>query len=177
MGMVEIVSDVLEQWGQELTDDLKANLANHDAYGRGELSKSIYPQVTTEANTEGTMDVRFILTMNDYWLYVNEGRRPNRGRMPPWGRGSKLWDWIKSSHKGAGMLASFMSENKLKNSIKATTSLSFLKSRAIQAKGTRATHFFDEVYTEGRLLQLQMMLTEKVGESLAQDIINNMEIG
>lgn len=173
MGMVETISDVLEEWGQELCDDFRTSLAQSGAYGSGELSRSIIPVVYTKPNTKGTMDVYLEVRMADHWSWVNDGRKP--GKAPPFTPKSPIAQWIKNSTKGAGLLASFKSENKLKDSIKATRSLAFLIGRKIAKNGTRSTHFIDSVYTQGRLLQLQMMLQEKIGER-ANELMENIQL-
>ena len=149
-----LIADVVERWAQSLVDELHESIRTKDLFASGVLDQSIQPNVEV-ADTK----VLFQLIMADYYEYVDKGRKP--GKRPPT---KPIFEWIKNSHKGQGILRPFMAQNKIKDSIKGTQSLAYLISRNIGLKGTKPTNFYSDVVTQEKFDQLNEMIAEAISD-------------
>lgn len=140
----------VDSFDKKLQKLLKKNLK--DDSNTGKLSKSI--KVSDKTTKKG---VNIILSMEDYGIFVDEGRKPGSG-IPV----NDLKKWIKQ--KGLTLKGSKNQSEEQK-----LNSLSFLINRKIKKEGVAPTNFIKEVldkYTNG--------FVEDIAESLLDDGIDDL---
>jgi len=116
---------IVQNWGNELIAQMQNRLRINKTNATSSLSQSIEPQIT------GTQSgYRLTVLMEDYWQYVEEGRRA--GKMPPI---KNIYEWIRYKRP---------IQDKIQQSpdkIAATKSLAYVIARKIGQKGTKAQPF------------------------------------
>jgi hypothetical protein len=85
MAIYTIFEAALEQFGQQIIDQMKANLQRNGNDNSGRLSNSI--EYTIEGN-------RLIISMLDYGKWVNDGAERGLGKKPPI---SSIQFWIRKN--------------------------------------------------------------------------------
>lgn len=85
MAQYTIFEAALEQFGQQIIDQMKANLQRNGNDNSGRLSNSI--EYTIEGN-------RLIISMLDYGKWVNDGAERGSGKKPPI---SAIQFWIRKN--------------------------------------------------------------------------------
>ena len=116
---------IVQNWGNELIAQMQNRLRINKTNATSSLSQSIEPQI------KGTQSgYRLTVLMQDYWQYVEEGRKP--GKMPPI---KNIYEWIRYKRP---------IQDKIQQSpdkIAATKSLAYVIARKIGQKGTKAQPF------------------------------------
>lgn len=116
---------IVQNWGNELIAQMQNRLRINKTNATSSLSQSIEPQI------KGTQrGYRLTVLMEDYWQYVEEGRKP--GKMPPI---KNIYEWIRYKRP---------IQDKIQQSpdkIAATKSLAYVIARKIGQKGTKAQPF------------------------------------
>ena len=116
---------IVQNWGNELIAQMQNRLRINKTNATSSLSQSIKPQI------KGTQSgYRLTVLMEDYWQYVEEGRKP--GKMPPI---KNIYEWIRYKRP---------IQDKIQQSpdkIAATKSLAYVIARKIGQKGTKAQPF------------------------------------
>lgn len=116
---------IVQNWGNELIAQMQNRLRINKTNATSSLSQSIEPQI------KGTQSgYRLTVLMQDYWQYVEEGRKP--GKMPPI---KNIYEWIRYKRP---------MQEKISQSpdrIAATKSLAYVIARKIGQKGTKAQPF------------------------------------
>jgi len=116
---------IVQNWGNELIAQMQNRLRANKTNASSSLSQSIEPQI------KGTQSgYRLTVLMEDYWQYVEEGRRA--GKMPPI---KNIYEWIRYKRP---------MQDKIQQSpdkIAATKSLAYVIARKIGQKGTKAQPF------------------------------------
>ena len=116
---------IVQNWGNELIAQMQKRLRINKTTATSSLSQSIEPQI------KGTQrGYRLTVLMEDYWQYVEEGRKP--GKMPPI---KNIYEWIRYKRP---------IQDKIQQSpdkIAATKSLAYVIARKIGQKGTKAQPF------------------------------------
>ena len=116
---------IVQNWGNELIAQMQNRLRINKTNATSSLSQSIEPQI------KGTQSgYRLTVLMQDYWQYVEEGRKP--GKMPPI---KNIYEWIRYKRP---------MQDKIQQSpdkIAATKSLAYVIARKIGQKGTKAQPF------------------------------------
>jgi len=116
---------IVQNWGNELIAQMQNRLRINKTNATSSLSQSIEPQI------KGTQSgYRLTVLMEDYWQYVEEGRRA--GKMPPI---KNIYEWIRYKRP---------MQDKIQQSpdkIAATKSLAYVIARKIGQKGTKAQPF------------------------------------
>ena len=116
---------IVQNWGNELIAQMQNRLRINKTNATSSLSQSIEPQI------KGTQSgYRLTVLMEDYWQYVEEGRRA--GKMPPI---KNIYEWIRYKRP---------IQDKIQQSpdkIAATKSLAYVIARKIGQKGTKAQPF------------------------------------
>ena len=116
---------IVQNWGNELIAQMQNRLRINKTNATSELSERIEPQI------KGTQSgYRLTVLMQDYWQYVEEGRKP--GKMPPI---KNIYEWIRYKRP---------MQEKIQQSpdkIAATKSLAYVIARKIGQKGTKAQPF------------------------------------
>ena len=130
--MVEFkhLQEALAQYADAIADKYKTNLENSGRRASGELITSVNSKVTVNGN-EYTIE----LNLEDYWYYVENGRKP--GKFPP---PDKILEWIKVKP----ILPTPMSNGKLPTE----KQLAFLIGRKIANEGFDGTHDLENTMKE-----------------------------
>lgn len=119
----------LQQYGEQLISIYRQNLARYNVDASGTLGNTLNFIISNE---EGTFELT--LNIQDYWIYVEEGRRP--GKFPPINN-IKQWIRIKPvlPRGFAGKLPT-------------TEQLAYLIGRKIAEKGTRGRYIYKDTIEE-----------------------------
>ena len=116
---------IVQNWGNELIAQMQNRLRINKTNATSSLYESINPEI------KGTQrGYRLTVLMEDYWQYVEEGRRA--GKMPPI---KNIYEWIRYKRP---------MQEKIQQSpdkIAATKSLAYVIARKIGQKGTKAQPF------------------------------------
>ncbi len=173
----EIVA-LLNDFNTKLKDDtqlsLKTKLNERAAKNKGKSVQSrLFASVKALPATFDASGVTIKLVMNDYWVFVNEGRNP--GNVSAEGQ-SKIAEWsdtrgfaekirIKDLEKRKEKQSKSERKGKLKTLKKmpfdrAKKAAAFLIARKLKSKKLEPTYFFDEVIKDGRVEKLQQDLAK-----------------
>jgi len=153
------ITQVLEDFGNEMQKDLKAELVKDGAYVSGDLAEQI--EFNSIINGQGYV---FTLRLKDYYDYVNKGvSGTDRKRNTPYSYMSsskipfyfaKQWMNNKGLFLPKGTAFSSMATRKTYK-VGSKDSQAFAMARSWKEHGTKATHFYDNVVTEARLDKLR----------------------
>lgn len=165
------ITQVLEDFGNEMQKDLKAELVKDGAYVSGDLAEQI--SFTSVINGTGFV---FSLRLKDYYDYVNKGvSGTDRKRNTPYSYMSsskipfyfaKQWMNNKGLFKTKGSTITSLAGKQYK--VGSKDSQAFAMARSWKEHGTKATHFYDNVVTEARL--------DKLKKDLASAAAGDMKI-
>jgi hypothetical protein len=165
----EIVTDIVKDWLEERTNQMKAIL---ESKGIGPKSGAILPQdIKVPPISITATNYQAQLELDDYYEFVDEGvkgiqnQRPNTGRFsfkndkPNRKMAMSLMDWAaRGSHKG----------------ITKENALGYAYGRAVNIKrrGIRETRFFRDSTEDRYTEQLITSLQNALGKSFEVSIIN-----
>jgi len=155
------MSRVLAAFGIKLKKDLQAKLLEKEKekaakYGRSANTNSRLWGSIKVSYDDPSDPTKLTLTMNDYWYWVDKGRKPGSVAS-----NADINSWIKRKNINPVRI---IEEMRFKSGIKANKKISFPKAleqfsfitrRKIKRVGFEANHFFDEIINDGRLLQLR----------------------
>ena len=120
---------IVQNWGNELIAQMQNRLRANKTNASSSLSQSIEPQI------KGTQSgYRLTVLMQDYWFYVENGRKPTKGG----GNGElykNIYEWIRYKRPMQQKIA------QSPNRIAATKSLAYVITRKIHREGTKAQPF------------------------------------
>jgi len=163
------ITQVLEDFGNEMQKDLKAELVKDKAYVSGDLAEQI--EFTSVINGQGFV---FSLRLKDYYDYVNKGvSGTDRKRNTPYSYMSsskipfyfaKQWMNNKGLFKAKGSTITSLAGNQYK--VGSKDSQAFAMARSWKEKGTKGNHFYDNVVTEARLDKLRKDLASAAAGDL-----------
>lgn len=156
------IIEVLDSWGLELVNDMKASINKYykDAAGQeSALSSSVDYKVFPSSGK-----YTFALTMADYWKWANDGRKKGVKGVPLEVLG-KQWQ-NKHNIDARKILLQYQKglkkDKKRLNYDKAVKSLAFLIQRSIKKKGIEPRPFYDEVVTPERMNDLKVRLAKAI---------------
>ena len=165
------ITQVLENFGNEMQADLRAELVKDKAYVSGDLAE----QIDFTSVIEGTTFI-CTLRLKDYYDYVNQGvSGTDKKRNTPYSyvESSKIpfyfakqWMNNKGLFVDKGTTLTSLAGNKYKAGSK--DSQAFAMARSWKEKGTKGNHFYDKVVTEARL--------DKLRKDLASAAAGDMKI-
>ena len=163
------ITQVLEDFGNEMQTSLKAELVKDGAYVSGDLAEQI--EFTSVINGEGFV---FSLRLKDYYDYVNKGvSGTDKKRNTPYSYMSsskipfyfaKQWMNNKGLFKTKGSTITSLAGKQYK--VGSKDSQAFAMARSWKEHGTKATHFYDNVVTEARLDKLKKDLASAAAGDL-----------
>ena len=163
------ITQVLEDFGNEMQKDLKAELVKDKAYVSGDLAEQI--EFTSVINGEGFV---FSLRLKDYYDYVNKGvSGTDKKRNTPYSYMSsskipfyfaKQWMNNKGLFKTKGSTITSLAGKQYK--VGSKDSQAFAMARSWKEKGTKGNHFYDNVVTEARLDKLRKDLASAAAGDL-----------
>lgn len=152
------ITQVLEDFGNEMQKDLKAELVKDGAYVSGDLAEQI--EFTSVINGQGFV---FTLRLKDYYDYVNKGvSGTDRKRNTPYSYMSsskipfyfaKQWMNNKGLFVNKGATITSIAGKQYKAGSK--DSQAFAMARSWKEKGIKGNHFYDKVVTKERLDKLR----------------------
>ena len=164
------ITQVLEDFGNEMQTDLKAELVKDGAYVSGDLAEQI--EFTSVINGEGFV---FSLRLKDYYDYVNKGvSGTDKKRNTPYSYMSsskipfyfaKQWMNNKGLFLPKGTAFSSLATRKTYK-VGSKDSQAFAMARSWKEKGTKGNHFYDNVVTEARLDKLKKDLASAAAGDL-----------
>ena len=163
------ITQVLEDFGNEMQTSLKAELVKDGAYVSGDLAEQI--EFNSIINGQGFV---FTLRLKDYYDYVNKGvSGTDKKRNTPYSYMSsskipfyfaKQWMNNKGLFVAKGTTITSLAGKQYKAGDK--DSQAFAMARSWKQNGIRGNHFYDKVVTEARLDKLRKDLTAAGGEDL-----------
>ena len=163
------ITQVLEDFGNEMQTDLRAELVKDKAYVSGNLAEQI--EFTTVVNGTGFVSS---LRLKDYYDYVNQGvSGTDKKRNTPYSymQSSKIpfyfakqWMNNKGLFVAKGTTLTSLAGNKYKAGSK--DSQAFAMARSWKEKGTEGNHFYDKVVTQTRLDKLSQDLASAAAGDL-----------
>jgi hypothetical protein len=164
------ITQVLEDFGNEMQTDLKAELVKDGAYVSGDLAEQI--EFTSVINGEGFV---FSLRLKDYYDYVNKGVNGTKTvkNNTPYSYMSsskipfyfaKQWMNNKGLFKTKGSTITSLAGKQYK--VGSKDSQAFAMARSWKEKGTKGNHFYDNVVTEARLDKLKKDLASAAAGDL-----------
>ncbi len=152
------ITQVLEDFGNEMITELRAQLVKDKAYVSGNLAEQI--EFTSVINGQGFV---FTLRLKDYYDYVNKGvSGTDRKRNTPYSYMSsskipfyfaKQWMNNKGLFVNKGATITSIAGKQYKAGSK--DSQAFAMARSWKEKGIKGNHFYDKVVTKERLDKLR----------------------
>lgn len=172
----DFIQDEITAWAQNVVNAIRANLVLKDPfYDDSELAQSIEPIVTATAD-----GYQLTIVMNDYWEYIDKGRRATRTKSGTGSVRKNLLLWI--SKRGiAPELRKVMTDKKtgksftrtFKNSLEWRDSVAYAMASKIHKRGfvAKGKGFFSEVWNEESINELLQTLLTKSGEVFVAEIL------
>jgi hypothetical protein len=149
------VTRIIQNWGNELIKQLQNNLLKNKSNASSSLSQSITPEITQPAT-----GYNLSIMMQDYWFYVENGRKPTQGG----GNGQlykNIYEWIQNK---ADIQSKIISKSP--DRIAATKSLAYVITRKIHREGTKARPFASPALKQVTTQTLATRISEYIVESL-----------
>ena len=149
------VNRIIQNWGNELIKQLQNNLLKNKSNASSSLSQSITPEITQPAT-----GYNLSIMMQDYWFYVENGRKPTQGG----GSGElykNIYEWIQNKRDLQVNVIS-----KSPDRIAATKSLAYVITRKIHREGTKARPFVSPALKQVTTQTLATRISEYIVESL-----------
>lgn len=170
------IIEVLSIWGLDLVNDTKAEIDKQLSDAGGQASKLSGSVNYKVLNRDG--NITFQLTMNDYYKFVESGRKKGV-RGVPLDVVGKEWQNSKNINavtvlKEINIKAGRKGKSKIPYD-KAAKTLSFLIQRSIKRKGIKPRPFLNKVITEERLNQLKQMLAPVIKEHFILEIKKELQ--
>jgi len=172
------ITQVLEDFGNEMQTSLKAELVKDGAYVSGDLAEQI--EFTSIINGQGFV---FTLRLKDYYDYVNKGvSGTDRKRNTPYSYMSsskipfyfaKQWMNNKGLFVAKGTTITSLAGKQYKAGSK--DSQAFAMARSWKEKGIKGNHFYDNVVTEQRLDKLREDLASAAAGDLKTVITDSFK--
>ena len=172
------ITQVLEDFGNEMQTSLKAELVKDGAYVSGDLAEQI--EFSSVINGQGFV---FTLRLKDYYDYVNKGvSGTDRKRNTPYSYMSsskipfyfaKQWMNNKGLFVAKGTTITSLAGKQYKAGSK--DSQAFAMARSWKEKGIKGNHFYDNVVTEQRLDKLREDLASAAAGDLKTVITDSFK--
>ena len=173
------ITQVLEDFGNEMQTSLKAELVKDGAYVSGDLAEQI--EFTSIINGQGFL---FTLRLKDYYDYVNKGvSGTDRKRNTPYSYMSsskipfyfaKQWMNNKGLFLPKGTTFSSLATRKTYK-VGSKDSQAFAMARSWKQNGIKGNHFYDNVVTEKRLDKLREDLASAAAGDLKTVITDSFK--
>ncbi|MFY8170634.1 MAG: hypothetical protein ACOVK2_05915 [Candidatus Fonsibacter sp.] len=189
MAIDKEIIQILSDFNQKLNNDTRTSLqkkldARAAKHGGKKVQSRLFASVKPIPAEYKNGGINIKLVMNDYWVFVNDGR--NAGNVSSEGQ-KKLENW--SDTRGFAekiRITDFNLRTKIQNDAKAKNdnrkkwtklkkmpfdkakkAAAFLIARSLKKKNLEPTHFFDEVIKDGRVDKLK----EDIAKVVKSEII------
>lgn len=172
--LLKKLDEIILPFGNKFSIDLKASLEKSlkDSGSKNVEESAVTFQPKYDLSN-GNISIK-ILTNQDYWKYIEFGRKP--GKMPPPNKLGKEWQVsqkidarrviaeinIKSNPKGKPKRLSFDA---------AAKQLSFLIARSIGKKGLKPRPYIDRVLNDGRIDKLKKDIADIFKKEITIELI------
>lgn len=168
--------DILKKYSEKFIDAIHTSIEKNDRLAKGLLWQSVKAPVKVMGQK-----VVMEITMNDYWKWVNDGRKAG-SKQPPQ---SAMLDHIANRGISTKRIENFYKNKKglqikRKKPIspeKARKSLAFLMGRSIKKKGIKPTYFLDEVLESDLIKEMESELSKSVGRMITIEIKKDLKNG
>lgn len=171
------LQSLFERYGNIFVEKTKSNLVaglKQNNPGSDPTAGTLYPSIAFDVEIVGSI-FRFTINMEDYWINVNDGRRP--GSIPP--PIKPIITWLQKKPTVANSFK--LTRKKLKD-VKVTTfkgltvktpllSAAFAISKSIGKKGIAPTNFFTDVITPEVVVKLKKDISSIIGKSIEINIV------
>lgn len=171
---------LFERYGNIFVEKTKSNLVaglKQNNPSSDPTTGTLYPSIAFDVEIVGSI-FRFTINMEDYWINVNDGRRP--GSIPP--PIKPIITWLQKKPNVANSFK--LTRKKLKDvkvsSFKGLTvktpilSAAFAISKSIGKKGIAPTNFFTDVITPEVVNTLKKDISSIIGKSIEINILVNV---
>lgn len=142
------VTSIIQQWGNKLIASLRTKLKNNKSNASGSLSANIQPEIESTSKGE-----KLIITMNDYWIDVEEGQAPGTNVSV-----KDIAQWMKEKRRYGAFASAF--NNKIENVI------ARIIKKNIKKGGTKARPFIKPTLTQKRLNELSQNVADYFAANL-----------
>lgn len=143
---------VLEEYGQAVRNGYQDALIRSNRIAGGELLNSVEFVVN-----QGERSFSVVLTLMDYWKYVEEGTRPH------WPPSSAILKWIEAKP--------VLPRPDKNGKLPTPKQLAYLISRKIAKDGTKGSHDLQKT-----LDSLNAEYVQRISEAFAKDVGNTMRL-
>ena len=149
------ISNIIQNFGNELIAQMRNNLTKNKSNASSQLLQSMIGEVTTPPT-----GYNLSIMMQDYWFYVENGRKPTQGG----GNGQlykNIYEWIQNK---ADIQSKIISKSP--DTIAATKSLAYVITRKIHREGTKARPFASPALKQVTTQTLATRISEYIVKSL-----------
>lgn len=161
--------DILHSYKQKIIDALTESLEKNNRVASARLMQSVDVRITAFAT-----NFEFVVLMEDYWRYVEEGRKKG-AKMPPQlammkhvaNRGIDYKRLMNFTKDKTGRI---IPRKKPLTKDKALKTLAFLMGRKIKMTGIKPTHFIEEAFSTGIIDNMARDLSVALGREIALDL-------
>jgi len=168
--------DVLQDYSQKFIDAIHSSLERNDRLASGVLWQSVKAPVKVMGQT-----VVMEITMDDYWRWVNDGRKAGGKQPPP----QAMLKHIANRGISTAKIQNFYKNKKglqikRKKPIspqKARNTLAFLIGRSIKKKGIKPTNFLDEVLESDLVTEMESAISKSLGRMITLEIKKDLKNG
>lgn len=147
------VTEVLQRYAEEFINEARTNLGKNKSYASGKLGDTMRPLIEI-----GEDEFKVSIYLEDYWVYVENGRRAGAKRPPI----EAIKEWIE--------VKPIVREDR-GNGIPTTEQLAFLISRSIGENGIEPKPFFEPA-KESVYKRFEIELIYAVREDIAAYVEN-----
>lgn len=169
------VSEILQEYSKRIISGLRQSITEKNKKASRKLLQSVAVDVTIFGDV-----YTMTLTMEDYWQYVEEGRKP--GKQPPI---EAIMKW--TSQKGLSLsglskrtkrIIKSLKTKKVRKALRQISaeakrrSLAFLIARKIGRKGIAASNFFSEVVNKDLFDSMRKDISEYLKKDFVLRVIN-----
>lgn len=171
----DLVTDFLTEWAQTVSDRIRNNLVEKDAwFDQSELAESI-TALPVESDGNG---YTVKITMNDYGYFVDHGRKSS-SKMPPI---APIKDWVTKRAIPTPLQIKISVKTKkgmklvnrsFKNTIEARDSIAWAVAYSVKKKGyiSKGQGFFSEIVNNELITELTTSLGAKYGQLFEAEIV------
>lgn len=172
----DFVQDEITEWAQTLVNAIRNNLVRKDEwYDDSELAQSITPKVT--ATPDG---YQVVIEMNNYWEYIDKGRKGTRNKSGTGSVRKNLLLWISKRAFPLPLVRTYTDKKtgkqrtqRFKDTLQARDAFAYAAAANIHKKGfvAKGKGFFSEVWNEDSINELLQTLLTKSGEVFVAEIL------
>ena len=155
----------VEEWAVKVQQNAIDVVDSTIDYSGGQ-SSDLSGTIETNVEVTGQAQVRFTLSMADYYKFIENGRKPN-SKMPP---STKLIDFIKKRNIRPEMPKTLKGKKRSLSYESRVKSLAFIIARSIGKKGIKPRPFVSKIVTPELKQELAVGLAEAFKQQFIIDL-------